>query len=120
MTIWQIVQVETAHFVGSDNGKELLCRYRLFSYCSIRFYSDQHKHLLFYINDRSHVTADYYSHLDFNSKSDSANTIANALGSGAVTKPPVSANNGRVESPDTGNDTTDHPALRAILGCLVE
>ena len=54
-----------------------------------------------------HVTADFYSHLDFNSKIDSANTIANALGSGAVKKPPISANNGRVESPDTENDTTD-------------
>ncbi len=53
------------------------------------------------------ITADFYSHLDFNSKIDSANTIANALGSGAVKKPPISANNGRVESPDTENDTTD-------------
>ena len=54
-----------------------------------------------------HVTVVFYSHLDFNSKIDSANTIANALGSGAVKKPPISANNGRVESPDTENDTTD-------------
>ena len=54
-----------------------------------------------------HVTADFYSHLDFNSKIDSANTIANALGSGAVKKPPISANIGRGESPDTENDTTD-------------
>ena len=38
---------------------------------------------------------------------DYSNTIANALGSGAVKKPPISANNGRVESPDTENDTMD-------------
>ena len=51
-----------------------------------------------------HVTADFYSHLDFNSKIDSANTIANILGSGAVERPTV-AESKRVESPNTADNT---------------
>ncbi|HPY84592.1 MAG TPA: site-specific integrase [Ruminococcus flavefaciens] len=53
-----------------------------------------------------HVTADFYSHLDFNSKIDSANTIANILGGGAVGRPPA-AENKREERPNTADDTTD-------------
>lgn len=51
-----------------------------------------------------HVTADFYSHLDFNSKIDSANTIANILGGGAVERPPA-AESKRVESQNTADDT---------------
>jgi hypothetical protein len=51
-----------------------------------------------------HVTADFYSHLDFNSKIDSANTIANILGGRAVERPPA-AESKRVESQNTTDDT---------------
>lgn len=54
-----------------------------------------------------HVTTDFYRHLDFTSKINSANTIANILGSNAVDKPPVSAENELEEKPYTANGTTD-------------
>ncbi len=49
------------------------------------------------------TTADFYSHLDFNSKIDSANTIANILGGGAVERPPA-AESKSVGSPNTADD----------------
>ena len=49
------------------------------------------------------TTADFYSHLDFNSKIDSANTIANILGGGTVERPPA-AENKSVGSPNTADD----------------
>lgn len=45
----------------------------------------------------------FYSHLDFNSKIDSANTIANILGGGAVERPPA-AESKSVGSPNTADD----------------
>ena len=47
-----------------------------------------------------HVTADFYSHLDFNSKIDSANTIANILGSGSAERQ-TNAENAATEKPNT-------------------
>lgn len=49
------------------------------------------------------TTADFYSHLDFNSKIDSANTIANILGGGAVERPPATESKS-VGSPNTADD----------------
>ena len=49
------------------------------------------------------TTADFYCHLDFNSKIDSANTIANILGGGAVERPPATESKS-VGSPNTADD----------------
>ena len=49
------------------------------------------------------TTADFYSHLDFNSKIDSANTIANILGGGAVERL-TAAESKSVGSPNTADD----------------
>lgn len=49
------------------------------------------------------TTVDFYSHWDFNSKIDSANTIANNLGGGAVERPPA-AESKSVGSPNTADD----------------
>ena len=49
------------------------------------------------------TTADFYSHLDFNSKIDSANSIANILGGGAVERP-TAVESKSVGSPNTADD----------------